>query len=440
MNRDAVIASVRNEGIEIIRLWFTDILGRLKGFSLRVEDLPRALDEGIGFDGSSVEGFVRIEESDLLARPDPQTFMVLPEQFGGVRTAVMICDILHPDGSPFKSDPRYVLRQALEQAKKEGFTNYYVGPELEYFYFPGEIVPEPLDSVGYFDVLPIDKAAFARKETFMLLRELGIDVEVSHHEVAKSQHELDFRYDNALTIADKLQLAKVVIKEVARKHGLFASFMPKPIFGQNGSGLHVHQSLFAEGGNAFYSETDPYNLSDVGKRFIAGLLRHAKEITGITNQWVNSYKRLVPGYEAPAYISWGRRNRSALVRVPAFKPYHSESCRIEYRAPDPACNPYLCFAAMLLAGLEGIKKGYDLPDPVEIDIYELSQRERDERGIESLPDSLYAAVLEMEKSELCRRILGEELFPKYIANKRAEWERYRVQVTDYELREYLPTL
>ena len=440
MTRAEVIAMTESHSIEIVRLWFTDVLGRLKGFSLRVEDLPRALDEGIGFDGSSVEGFVRIEESDLLAMPDPKTFVILPEDFGGVQTASMICDILYPDGSPFESDPRYVLKKTLEKAKKMGYDHYYVGPELEFFYFPSESEPQPLDAGGYFDILPLDKSVHARKETFKTLRDLKVDVEVTHHEVAKGQHELDFRYDDALKMADTVQLAKVIIKEIARKHGIFASFMPKPVFGENGSGLHTHQSLFSGDENAFYDAKDEYNISDNGKHYIAGLLKHSEEITAVTNQWVNSYKRLVPGYEAPAYISWGRKNRSALVRVPSFKPAHFRSCRVEYRAPDPAANIYLTFSVMLAAGLQGIEKKYKIPKSIELDIYTMSPAEREKHGIESLPDSLYAAVLKMEKSELVKDTFGEKLFEKYIANKKAEWDRYRVQVTDYELREYLPTL
>ncbi len=440
MDRKQVLSAVKDSGIEIIRLWFTDVLGRLKGFSLRCEELDRALDEGINFDGSSVEGFVRIEESDLLARPDPSTYLVLPERFGGVKTATMICDILYPDGRPFECDPRYVLKNMINKATELGFSNFYVGPELEYFYFPSEREPQPLDAGGYFDILPLDKSAFARKETFVTLRSLGIDVEITHHEVARSQHELDFKYCDALKMADIIQVVKVVVKEIAREYGIFASFMPKPIFGQNGSGMHIHQSLFRNNTNAFYDPDDSYNLSEVGKYYIAGLLRHSKEITAVTNQWVNSYKRLVPGYEAPAYICWGRKNRSALVRVPAFKPHHSDSCRAEYRAPDPACNIYLAFAVMLAAGLDGIEKKYPLPEPIECDLYTKSRKEIDAKNIKCLPDSLYSATIEMENSALARNTLGDALFEKYIANKHEEWERYRIQVTDYELKEYLPTL
>ena len=439
MDAKDVLSVVKEERVEVVRFWFTDILGRLKGFNITVDELERGLEEGIGFDGSSVEGFVRIEESDLVAFPDPNAFWILPEDIGGVRTAVLICDIRYPDGKPFESDPRYVLRRNLQRAQEMGFT-FYVGPELEFFYFPSDKEPVPLDAGGYFDVLPLDEATKARKETVLILRKMGFRVEASHHEVAHSQHELDFRYSDALRMADALQVAKVVVKEVARKHGLYASFMPKPVFGINGSGLHVHQSLFRGSENAFYSPDGPYNLSETGRRYIAGLLKHAREITAVTNQWVNSYKRLVVGYEAPVYIAWGRRNRSALVRIPAIKEGKTQSCRAEYRAPDPACNPYLCFSVMLAAGLEGVRRGYELPEPVEEDIYKMPEEVKREYGIDALPDSLYSAILEMERSELVREALGEELFEKYIRNKKAEWERYRIQVTDYEIRTYLPTL
>lgn len=434
-----VLKTVRDRKIEVIRFWFTDVLGRLKGFNITTEELERGLSEGIMFDGSSIEGFVRIEESDLVAFPDPSTFKILPEGVGNIPTAILMCDIKYPDGRPFESDPRGVLRRNLEKAKAMGY-EYYVGPELEFFYFPGEKDPTPLDKGGYFDIMPLNQASAARKDAVLALMGMGFKVEASHHEVAHSQHEIDFRYSDALTMADLLQVAKVIIKEKARAHGLFASFMPKPVFGINGSGMHVHQSLFGKEGNAFYSPADPYNLSDVAKGFIAGLLKHAKEITALTNQWVNSYKRLVVGYEAPVYICWGRKNRSALVRVPGFKEGKSSSCRAEYRAPDPACNPYLAFAVMLSAGLAGITGKYPLSEPVEDDIYHLPEDTKRKCGIDSLPDSLYSATEIMEKSEVVSQALGPELFAKYVANKREEWERYRIQVTDYEIREYMPNL
>ncbi|MGB9589755.1 MAG: glutamine synthetase family protein [candidate division WOR-3 bacterium] len=436
---EEILRTVKDRKIEAVRFWLTDVLGRLKGFNITTGELERGLSEGIMFDGSSVEGFVRIEESDLIAFPDPKTFKILPEGVGNIPTAILICDIRYPDGRPFESDPRGVLKRNLQKANDLGY-EYYVGPELEFFYFPNEKDPTPVDKGGYFDIMPLNKASAARKDAVLALMEMGFRVEASHHEVAHSQHEIDFKYSDALYMADLLQVAKVIIKEKAMAHGLFASFMPKPVFGINGSGMHVHQSLFREGENAFYSDSKPYNLSDVAKGFIAGLLRHAREITAITNQWVNSYKRLVVGYEAPVYICWGRKNRSALVRVPGFKEGKSSSCRAEYRAPDPACNPYLAFSVMLAAGLAGIEKNYPLPEPVEEDIYRLPEEAKREYGIDALPDSLYSATEVMEKSEVVREALGPELFAKYVANKREEWERYRIQVTDYEIREYLPNL
>ncbi len=439
MVESEIRAIIKEQKVEAVRLWFVDILGQIKGFSISVSELDRALEEGIGFDGSSVEGFVRIEESDLIAKPDLDTFFVLPWEVGGVKTGVMLCDIYYPDGTPFESDPRYVLKKNLEKAAQKGFI-YYVGPELEYFYFPSDKEPIPLDKEGYFDVFPFDEASYAREETFLVLKSIGIELEAIHHEVANSQHEIDFRYKDALKMADQLIITKAIVKEVARRHGLYATFMPKPIFGMNGSGLHVHQSLFKDGDNAFYSPDDPYNLSEVGKGFLAGLLKHSKEITAVTNQWVNSYKRLVVGYEAPVYISWGRKNRSALVRVPAFKPQKHKSCRLEYRSPDPATNPYFAFSVMLEAGLDGVEKQYPLPDPIEQDIFHLTPEEKEKLGIDSLPGNLYAAIKEMEKSEVVKEALGEVVFEKYIKNKKAEWEAYRTQVTDYEIKTYLPKL
>ncbi len=439
MDRQEIWERIQDAGVQVVRLWFTDILGRIKGFNLNLSELDRALEEGIGFDGSSVEGFVRIEESDLIAKPDPDTLVIFPDDLGGVPSAVFMCDIQYPDGRPYESDPRYVLRRNLEKAHQMGF-EYYTGPELEYFYFPSDQEAKPLDAGGYFDVFPMDRATLARKEALLTLNQMGITVEASHHEVAYSQHELDFRYQPALRMADYLQIARAVVKEKARKYGLYATFMPKPVQGINGSGLHVHQSLFRGKENAFYSETGAYNLSEVAAGFIAGLLRHAREITAVTNQWVNSYKRLVVGYEAPVYITWGRRNRSALVRVPAFKPHKSQSCRIEYRAPDPATNPYLAFAVMLAAGLKGVEERYPLPDPVEEDIFAMPEEVKARYGIDALPDSLYAAIQVMAESTLVRETLGDELFEKYLRNKKTEWERYRVAVTDYELKTYLPTL
>jgi glutamine synthetase len=440
MERTDIHNLVEGNNVSVVRLMFTDVIGRLKGLNITVSELDRAMEEGVPFDGSSIEGFVRIEESDLLARPDLDTFRIFPFETGGLTSAMFICDVTHPDGRPLESDPRRVLRRTLERAAAAGFDTFNVGPELEYFYFPSDKEATPLDSSGYFDVLPLDRSVDARKQTLHILETMGIKMEASHHEVAPSQHEIDYRYGPALALADAVTLSKIIVKEVARRHGMFASFMPKPIATENGSGMHVHQSLFNEGVNAFYSESDPYNLSDVGKGYVAGLLKHSREITAVTNQWVNSYKRLVPGYEAPANICWGRRNRTALVRVPAFKEGKSQSCRVEYRAPDSGANPYLAFAVMLSAGLAGIENQYSLPAAMEQDTYQMSPDALAEHSVESLPGDLYGATLAASRSELVRQTLGEELANKFFANKFEEWDRYRVQVTDYELRTYLPAL
>lgn len=431
---------VEKEGINVIRLLFTDVLGNLKGLNIDVSQLDRAMEQGIQFDGSSVEGFVRIEESDLMAMPDLDTFRIFPLHDGGVRSAFFICDVQYPDGRPLESDPRYILRRNLHQAKDMGFDRFYVGPELEFFYFPDSKTPVPPDAGGYFDVLPLDKSATVRSRTLATLREMGMRMEAAHHEVAAGQHEIDFRYEEALLMADQIVIAKVLIKEIAREEGLYATFMPKPLNGVNGSGMHVHQSLFKGDVNAFYCDDGEYNLSDVGRSYIAGILAHAKEFTAVTNQCVNSYKRLIPGYEAPVYTVWGRRNRSALVRVPAFRPGQSNSCRVEYRAPDAAANPYLAFAVMLASGLEGIKQGYTAESPNEDDVYSMSDAERADRKIDSLPGDLYSATLKCMKSEVVKGALGPVLFDKFIANKLAEWERYRTHVTDYEIETYLPVL
>jgi glutamine synthetase len=351
----------------------------------------------------------------------------------------MFCDILNPDGTPYDGDPRYALKRMLKRVSEKGWT-YYLGPELEYFYFQSDQDPEILDQGGYFDVTPLDRGSDLRRQTIFALQALGIQVEYSHHEVAPSQHEIDLRYDEALRMADKTQTYRITVKEVARQNGVYATFMPKPLFGQNGSGMHTHQSLFKGDSNLFFDSSDRYHLSRDAKNFIAGILHHAREMTAVTNQWVNSYKRLVPGYEAPVYISWARRNRSTMVRVPMYKPGKEKATRIEFRAPDPACNPYLAFAVMLAAGLDGMEKKYPLPDPVEEDIYHMSESERAARGILSLPGSLYEAVSECEKSELVQRTLGDHVFNKFIENKKIEWDTYRIQVNVYEVERYLPML
>lgn len=438
---DYVLKTVKEKDVQFIRLWFTDVLGFLKSFAITVDELEGALYEGMGFDGSSVEGYARIEESDMIAKPDPSTFVILPfSSPGDVKIGRMFCDILEPGGNPYPGDPRWVLKQNLKVAEEMGYT-YYVGPELEYFYFKDSgPTPQTLDSGGYFDLTPLDVASNLRKNTILALQKMGIGVEFSHHEVAPSQHEIDLQYAEALRMADAAMTYRLVVKEVAMSAGVYASFMPKPLFGENGSGMHTHQSLFKDGENAFFDAKDPYYLSKVGKSFIAGLLKHAREICLVVAQWVNSYKRLVPGYEAPVYVSWARRNRSTLIRVPMYKPGKSKATRAEFRCPDPACNPYLAFSVMLAAGLKGIKENYKLPDPVEEDIFHMSEAERRKRGIQSLPGSLGEAIEETEKSTLVRETLGEHIFNKFIDNKKIEWDRYRMHVSRYELEYYLPIL
>jgi glutamine synthetase len=438
-DKEYVLEQAKRLGVKFVRLWFTDILGFLKSFAITVEELPEALEAGMGFDGSSIQGYARVDESDMIALPDPSTFVILPWRPQEDAVARMFCDIMTPDGGPYPCDPRYVLKRNLQEAAQMGFT-YYVGPELEFFYLRSPDAPEVLDHGGYFDLTPRDEAVDLRRETVLYLEQMGIHAEYSHHEVAPSQHEIDLHYADALTMADWTMTHRLVVKEVAVSHGLYATFMPKPLFGVNGSGMHTHMSLFRGDRNAFFSPDDKYHLSEVAYRFIAGLLRHAREITLVTNQWVNSYKRLVPGYEAPVYVSWALRNRSDLVRVPAYHPGREQATRIEYRAPDPACNPYLAFAVMLAAGLEGIKQGYECPPPVERNVYEMTPQEREELGIQTLPGSLQEAIQEAEKSELVRRCLGEEVFEKLLDSKRIEWHRYRAQVHEWELREYLPVL
>jgi len=439
-DKELVLKRVKERNVKFIRLWFTDVLGFLKSFAITPSELEGALEDGMGFDGSSIEGFARIEESDMIAKPDPGTFAVLPWRTSeDSAVARMFCDVLEPDGSPYKGDPRWALKRALNRAAEHGYT-FYVGPELEYFYFRDAKGTATLDAGGYFDLTPLDVASDLRQDTILALESMGIRVEYSHHEVATSQHEIDLRYMEALSMADAAMTYRLTVKEVAMKHGVYATFMPKPLFGHNGSGMHTHQSLFRGEENALFDAGDARHLSEVGKRYIAGLLRHAREICSVVAQWVNSYKRLVPGYEAPVYVSWARRNRSTLVRVPMYKPGKEHATRVEFRCPDPACNPYLAFAVMLAAGLRGIEEGYDLPPPVEEDIFEMSPQKRAEKGIESLPGSLAEAIAETEKSDLVREALGEHIFAKFIANKKIEWDRYRTHVSQYELERYLPVL
>ena len=439
-SKEYVLKMAKEHDVKFIRLWFSDILGMLKSFAITVEELEVALEDGMGFDGSSIEGFARIDESDMMALPDPDTFQLLPwrpKEHHAV--ARMFCDIMKPGGEPYEGDPRLVLKRNLKRAADLGYT-YYVGPELEYFYFKDSKGTETLDEGGYFDMIPLDEATDLRRDTVLTLEDMGIGVEYSHHEVAPSQHEIDMRYTDALTMADSVMTYRLVVKQVALNHGVYATFMPKPIFGQNGSGMHVHQSLFKDGRNAFFDKNDPYHLSKTARSYVAGLLKHAPEITAVTSQWVNSYKRLVAGYEAPVYLSWARRNRSDLIRIPEYKPGKENATRIEYRSPDPACNPYLTFSVMLAAGLDGIEKGLTPPEPVEENVYEMSAAERHKRGISSLPANLWDAVQLTEKSEVVRKALGEHVFDAFIQNKKIEWDKYAIQVTDYELKRYLPIL
>ncbi|MFQ5380051.1 MAG: glutamine synthetase family protein [Dehalococcoidia bacterium] len=435
---DYVTSACRENDVKFIRLWFTDTVGRLKSFAITVEELDKALETGMGFDGSSIEGFARIDESDMIAKPDPSTFELVPWRPRERGVARMICDVYRPDGTPFEGDPRYVLRRQLKRAADLGYT-FYVSPELEYFYFKSAEGTEPLDLGGYFDQIA-DAAHDLRRETVLALEAMGIEVEYSHHEVAPSQHEVTLRYTDALTMADNAMTYRLVVKEIAAANGVYASFMPKPLADVNGSGMHVHQSLFRGERNAFYDPSDVYQLSALARSYISGLLLRAREFTLVTNQWVNSYKRLAPGFEAPIYLSWARRNRSDLIRIPEHSPDNEAHARVEFRSPDSACNPYLAFAVMLAAGLEGIEKELPPPPPVEENVFELSAAERRERNIDSLPQSLVEAIEAAESSDFLRATLGEHVFESLVRNKRIEWEKFRRHVTDFELAEYLPVL
>jgi glutamine synthetase len=437
--KEDVLAKIDEAGVKYIRLWFTDILGRLKGMSITRSEIEEVLDMGQGFDGSSVEGFVRIEESDLMAIPDLRSFRVIPWEIAGERVASIFCDIQNPDGTPYHGDPRNVLRRALTKAEKLGYT-FYCGPEIEYFYFHNSSTPEPIDKAGYFDYGTIDKGTRVRKKTVHALEKLGVTVECSHHEVAPSQHEIDLKYQEALVMADFTMLYRLVVKEIATENELYATFMPKPIQGENGSGMHTHMSLFKGQTNAFFDPNDEYHLSKTARHFVAGLLTHVREITFVLNQWVNSYKRLVAGFEAPVYISWGRRNRSSLVRIPMYRVGKEKATRIELRSPDPSCNPYLAFALMLAAGLKGIEQKYDLPAPIEENIFDMNSEVRRRNNIQALPDTLENAAILFAESTLARETLGDHIFDSLLANKKVEWDRYRIAVTPYEWEKYLPVL
>lgn len=439
--REDILKEVKDKNVQFIRLQFTDMVGTLKSFAITAEEMEDALDGGMGFDGSSITGFNAIEESDMIAMPDYSTFQIIPWSPEDAPTARLICNVQTPDGDPYVGDPRYVLRRALERAREMGFDLFNVGPELEFFYFKDDSPAlEPLDRGSYFDLTTLDAATRLRRDTVFALQQMGIKVEYSHHEVAISQHEIDLRFDEAMTMADKVMTYKTIVKEIATQHGVYATFMPKPLQGENGSGMHTHQSLFSNGKNAFFDADDQYFLSETAKQFIAGQLKHARELAIIFAQYPNSYKRLVPGFEAPVYIAWSRRNRSALVRVPGFHPGQEKATRMELRCPDPSANIYLLEAALLHAGLEGIEKGYELPEPMERNLYDLSREELDKLGIESLPGDLGEAIKEAEKSELLQKALGDHVYSRLLAVKRQEWDEYRVQVTPFEIERYLPTL
>jgi glutamine synthetase len=439
--RQYVLRSAKENDVKFIRLWFTDILGSLKGFAITEAELAGALEYGMAFDGSAIEGYARRDESDMVAMPDPTTFSILPWRPRQNAVARMFCDVVRPDGTPFEGDPRAVLKRTLDRAAGLGYT-FQVGPEIEHFYFKtADHPPEPLDVGGYFDLTtPLDGGSDLRRDTVLFLEQMGIPVEYSHHEVAASQHEIDLRHTDALTMADTVMTHRQVVKEVAMGKGVYATFMPKPLQDQNGSGMHCHMSLFEGEVNAFYDPSDDNKLSKTAKQFIAGLLRHAPEIACVCNQWVNSYKRLVPGFEAPAYVSWAGVNRSDLVRVPSYRPGRDASVRIEFRQPDPACNPYLAFAAILTAGLTGIEQGYHAVPASTTDVALLTDAERAERGITKLPGSLFEALVLAEHSEVLREALGDHTYHSLLRNKRIEWDQYAAAVTDFELNRYLPNL
>jgi glutamine synthetase len=438
--RQATIAKlVADENVRHIQLWFTDILGNLKMVEVPDRQLSSVIESGAPFDGSSISGYAEIEESDIVAMPDWDTFTILPWSQNQERTAFVFCDVLDREYKPYEGDPRWILRRQLKRAADMGL-DFYVGPELEYFYFKSATEPEVIDEGGYFDVLPADLGNDLRKQTMRTLDRLGIPMEASHHEVAPSQHEIDPHYDRALVMADRVMICRLIVKEVAAHNGVHATFMPKPLHGVNGSGMHVHQSLFRGDANAFFSTEDADHLSDVARGFIAGQLQHMRGICALLNQYVNSFKRLVPGFEAPVHISWAHRNRTALIRVPLYIQGKESTIRAELRNPDPAANPYLAFAVMLAAGLDGIEKGTELPPSVEPNIYKMSSEEREAIGLSSLPNNLYEAVQETQASELVRETLGEHVFDRFITNKLNEWYEYREQVSRWEVDKYLATV
>ncbi len=437
LSRDDILRIIKEEKIRYIHLWFADINGRLRGLTIPEGELPDAFDRGIGFDGSSVEGFARIEESDLLAMPDLSTFAILPNRISEGRVARFICDLKTPERAPYQGDPRHVLKRTLEKYAAQGYT-FYFGPEVEYFYFANEKTPTPVDLAGYFDDSVVDLGTKVRQQTAEALMEMGIPIEVIHHEVAPSQHEIDLVYADALTMADRCLTCRFLVRAVASQLNLHACFMPKPISGQNGTGMHTHQSVFQGNRNLFFDAVDSYHLSQFARSYMAGIFKHICAMTAVLNQTVNSYKRLVVGYEAPVYITWGQKNRSALIRVPRYRLGDEKATRIELRSPDPTCNPYLAFSVMIAAGMDGVRQNLVPPPPTEENIYEMRPEVRNSHGIEMLPSSLHEAIGEIEKSELVAETLGEHVFQRFVANKKAEWKSFCTAVTDYEIREYYP--
>ena len=436
--RDYVLRTVEERGVRLVRLWFTDVLGRHKSVAISPAELETVLDEGLQFDGSAIDGFSRVQESDVLARPDPSTFELLPWAREDEPSGTVFCDITNLDGTSFEGDPRQVLRRNVDRARAAGF-EMFCAPEVEFFYFADSgPTPTTLDRASYFDLTTTDVASDLRKQTLHMLEALSIPVEYSFHEDGPSQHEIDLQYTDALSMADSVMTLRLAVKKIAMDRGVYATFMPKPLNGVQGSGMHTHLSLFRNGENAFHDPDSPDGLSSTARSFIAGLLRHAREITAVTNQLVNSYKRINEGYEAPRYVSWARNNRSALVRVPITKPGKVDSTRIEYRALDPACNPYLAFSVLLAAGLRGIEDGLELPAEATMNLYDLSRDEQRDLGVDSLPDSLDKALDEMEASDLVRDALGDHIFEWFLRNKRSEWNEYQRQVTPFELETYLP--
>jgi glutamine synthetase len=441
--RDFVMRTIEERDVKFIRLWFTDVVGTLKSVAIAPAEVEGAFAEGLGFDGSAIEGFTRAYEADMLAHPDPTTFQILPWRGEVNPTARMFCDITTPDGQPAVSDPRHALKRTLAKAADRGFT-FYTHPEIEFYLLKsstyGPNGPEPVDSAGFFDNVPGGTAHDFRRRSVSMLEDLGISVEFSHHEAGPGQNEIDLRYADALTTADNIMTFRTVIKEVAIEQGVYATFMPKPMAAHPGSGMHTHMSLFEGDTNAFYEAGGHYQLSKIGRQFVAGLLRHAPEITAVTNQFVNSYKRLWGGDEAPSFVTWGHNNRSALVRVPLYKPNKGQSARVEYRAIDSAANPYLAYSLLLAAGLKGIEEGYELPPEAENNVWELTDSERRALGYKQLPTSLNHALNLMEESELVAETLGEQVFNYVLLNKRREWNEYRAQVTPYELESNLEML